>query len=273
MLARPLVGAGKPRPGWLGAVLERVEIEGGGEGEGANRVADADEGTGAVTSDDAGHGARATEHDDDGDQAEKRAWVWIDGRRHALRRAVDAHGRIALVVDGVARDLFHIVDAWAGAMLAGHGAHAAVVFCGDAGRRRDRAPSSIIVGGFGWDGAVQAADGAGVPSLDPVGVDFAAVATITDHDGRCAGPAVPPIREIHGDRPVLRSTSVGPPPGATPRCRGLLRGAGGGTPFGALAPHVGRAWHRPGWRASLEFKRSRGACPAFGGTIAALLAA
>lgn len=274
MLARPRVGAGKPRPGWLGAVLERVEIEGGEAGKSANRVvdADADEGTGAVTSDDPGHGVQATKHDDDGGHAETRAWVWIDGRRHALRRAVDAHGRVALVVDGVARDLFHIVDAWAGAMLAGHGVHAAVVHCGDAGRRRDSAPSSIIVGGFSWDGAVRAVDDAGVPTLDPVGVAIAAVATVTDHEGCCSGPAAPPIREIHRDRPVLRSTSVGPPQGSMPRWRGLLGGAGSGTPFDTPAPHVGHAWHRPGRRGPrLQAVARR--LPRIRVTIAALLAA
>ena len=288
MLAKPLAGAGRPRPGWLGAVPERVEIEGGdtgaGKGEGAGAVAHVDmgvdavavayddTGVGVVAADDTDRGARAAAVGDGG-QAEQRAWVWIDGRRHAMRRAVDAHGRVALVVDGVARDLLHIVDAWAGAMLAEHGVHAAVAYDGDAGRRRDGAAFGIVVGAFGLVGAVSAADDAGAPGLDAIGADLAAVAATIDAGGHRLDPVPPPFRAIPGDPPALRSTSAGLPPGFTPRRRGFVLGAGSGAPIGALAPRVGQTWHRPGRPALLESSGPPGACRAVGGTFAARAAA
>ncbi len=234
-LARPLVGAGRPRPGWLSAVLERVEIEGEDMGEG------------------------------DGNQVERRAWVWIQGRRHALRRVVDACGRATLVVDGVARDLFHVVDAWAGAMLAEHGVHAAVVYVGDADRRRDGAPLGIVVGGFGWDDAVRAADGAQESGLGPVEADTAAVAATDDHDGVCPNPSGVPFGEPPGHPPVLRPTSVTTGWGSALRRLGHAPGVGIGAGLGAPAPRVGRARHRSGCHSGHVLGGSGGVCHAFGG--------
>ncbi len=256
-LARPLVGAGQPRPGWLGALLERVEIE--GEGSDAGAAADAGagagaaggEGTGAVVRDATGDGAPATAHGHgDGGQAERRAWVWIQGRRHALRRVVDASGRAVLVVDGVARDLFYVVDAWAGAMLAEHGVHAAVGYFGDAGRRRDGAPSRILVGGIGWDVAVRAGDSAQASGLDPIGMERAVVAAAGDQDG--GGPTAsilwfgapsPP-----GHPRSLWSTAAAAPRGWAHRGGGRAPGDGIGARLGAPVPRIGRARHRPGRR-------------------------
>ncbi len=216
VLAAPLAGAGPPRPGWLGAVLERVELEPGGAG--ASDGGDGRDGEGGCgISRLASRGAAAR-----GDGP--RAWVWIGGRRHALRRAVDARGRTALVVDGVARDLGYIVDVWAGAMLAAHGVQAAVVYAGDAGRQRwgpvwgslggampcGAGPicwPGVAGGGAPWDGGegMVAAAAAGAPAmLEPpprqpeIGTDGAAAGALWPGPGQAAPPMhpAPPARPI-----------------------------------------------------------------------------
>lgn len=55
------------------------------------------------------------------------AFVWIDGRKLPLRRAVNRCGRAALVIDGIDRNVRHAVDAWMRDTLAGFGVHVEVV--------------------------------------------------------------------------------------------------------------------------------------------------
>lgn len=280
-LARPLAGVGKPRPGWLGAVLERVEIE----GEGAGELGGAGEGAGGFARDDTRAGVRAAARDADG-RAERTAWVWIDGQRHALRPAVDARGRVALVVDGVGRDLCYIVDAWAGAMLAAHGVHAAVVYGGDAGRCRDSAGAALgmAVGGIGQYGAMGSADdcgladGCGPPGLDPTDEERAAVTTAPDLTGCRSNPPNVSWGDIPGVPIVSGPASVAPPWGPAPRHRGSGGGAGRrragiGVPPGAFEPRAGRARHRPGRPKGRVPQGSRGPCHAFDTDVAARPAA
>lgn len=156
-LAAPLAGAGMPRPAWLGSVFERVEVE-------------------------AGHGAEGGEGEDrpkggptDVDAA---AWVWIDGQRHRLRRAADAHGRAALVVDAVTCDLGYAVEVWAGPMLAAHGVQAAVVCAGGEGPRRGGSAGWLVDGAMLPPESDPAGDGTMLAGAVPWDMDGCAAATV-----------------------------------------------------------------------------------------------
>lgn len=277
MLAKPLAGAGKPRPAWLGVVLERVEIEGDVTNEGDGTIA------GEGMHDDTSAGARATAPGG-GVQAERRAWVWLDGRRHALRRVVNARGQAALVVDGVARDLFYIVDAWAGAMLAQHGVHAAVAYAGDTNRCRDDAGSGSPWSDLWWAGGPPPAGDArapdrdpDAPGLDPDAADLAAAVTVADPGGPPSDPSsmsfpnppgdppppsIAPLPERPDRRPAPRWASVGTSPGFAPSRRDRADGIGPSAPLGAPAPRVDRARHGAEHLTDPESKRPGGACRA-----------
>lgn len=198
-LAAPLAGAGMPRPAWLGSVFERVEVE-------------------------AGHGAEGGEGEDrpkggptDVDAA---AWVWIDGQRHRLRRAADAHGRAALVVDAVTCDLGYAVEVWAGPMLAAHGVQAAVVCAGGEGPRRGGLVDWSVVDAILPPGSVP--DDAGT-MLDPampwdvdgcatgmaVGAEFPAGAGKTVVDATTSGVDMPNGTPVDSTSAGMEMPSVG----------------------------------------------------------------
>ncbi len=181
-LAAPLASLGQPMPCWLGRrgrLLERVEVEAAGS-------------TGAAP----------------------RAWVWIDGRRHALRRGVDARGEAALVVDGIDRDLRYALDVWAGGMLMGFGVLAEVVYGGNGPRRR-RAWSSTADGAASAEAvrAVEAgATEAGAEAGDPGPAGGAGAGALWIAPRRASG------RSFGRWRPGRRMDAHLPRVGAARRC-------------------------------------------------------
>ncbi len=104
-----------------------------------------------------GGGAGCGTGADDGERAA--ASVVVGGRRLTLRRAVDARGRAALVIEGVDRHTRRAVEAWVRGVLKGFGVEVNVVF--PAARPARMAPTAGWVDGIGMDGPDMAGEGDG----------------------------------------------------------------------------------------------------------------
>ncbi|RIL08923.1 hypothetical protein DCC79_12535 [bacterium] len=94
---------------------------------------------------------------DDGERAA--ASVAVGGRRLTLRRAVDARGRVALVIEDVDRHTRRAVEAWVRGVLKGFEVEVDVVF--PAARPARMTPTAGWVDGIGMDGPDMAGEGDG----------------------------------------------------------------------------------------------------------------
>lgn len=88
------------------------------------------------------------------------AWIWIDGRKLTLRRAVDHRGRAALVVDDIDRETYQAVERWVRGTLSGFGVDVDVVFP-VLGARRRRAMLGGLDAGQGEACGERDTDGSG----------------------------------------------------------------------------------------------------------------
>ncbi len=75
------------------------------------------------------------------------ASVEVAGRRLTLRRAVDSHGRVALVIEGIDLGTRRAVEAWVRGVLAGFGVSVDVVFPAVRRGRPRRAPAAMDAAG------------------------------------------------------------------------------------------------------------------------------
>lgn len=208
------------------SLLERVEIDAairaGGRGPAGDMAAKVDDGNSAgnagAACDDAAVD-RAAAADDPA------AWVWIGGCKLALRRAVDVHGRTALVIDGIDGDTRLAVEAWAAGPLASLGVRAEVAYVG-VNRRQVRA----------------------LPADWLLAIDDGVVPDVVDGLGDCAGSALCP----HPASPVIADPNpprgVRWPPevhGPAPVGRRRLRAHGSAARLAAAPQSGGRRGGRP----------------------------